>query len=227
MRERRHQRVAGRRRLRRQRLDDARRRRAAAAGMRRRRYSRRSTDTCSLRERPVCSRRPASPEPLDEQPLDEAVHVFVGAVDKRRVGAAALEDLGERRLDLRASSRGEHAGARQRPRPREAARHVVFEQTPIEAERRAELEAPPRRAPCRNVPTRASSSFAVPCDGRRFFCRRAVRGGAFARVSDRQAPDLDEADAAVWSKCRRRRRSPARGRRARTATCGRRCGSRL
>ena len=61
VRERRHQRVAGRRRLRRR----ARRRRRATArcssGMRRRRYSRRSSETCSLRERPVCSRRPASP----------------------------------------------------------------------------------------------------------------------------------------------------------------------
>ncbi len=31
-------------------------------------------------------------EPLDEQPLDEAVDVLVGAVDERRVGAARVED---------------------------------------------------------------------------------------------------------------------------------------
>ena len=41
--------------------DQRRDRRLAATGMRRRRYNRRSSDTCSLRERPVCSRRPASP----------------------------------------------------------------------------------------------------------------------------------------------------------------------
>ena len=61
MRERRHQRVAGRRGLRRKRRDDRARRPRCSTGIRRRRYSRRSSDTCSLRERPVCRRRPASP----------------------------------------------------------------------------------------------------------------------------------------------------------------------
>src|SRR4029077_13636042 len=38
-------------------------------------------------------------EALDEQPLDEAVDVFVGSVDESRLRASALEDTGESRLD--------------------------------------------------------------------------------------------------------------------------------
>ena len=80
-------------------------------------------------------------EPLDEQPLDEAVHVFVGA--RRRTPGSRGRARGCRASAAsicRASSRGKHAGPAERPRPREAARHVVFEQAAIEAERRAELE---------------------------------------------------------------------------------------
>ena len=79
-------------------------------------------------------------EPLDQQPLDEAVDVFVGAVDERRIGSAALEQIGERGFDLRALRRRAARPPRQRPRPRQAAGDVVFEQAAIETERRAEVE---------------------------------------------------------------------------------------
>ena len=48
---------------------------------------------------------PGVAEPLDQQPLDEAVDVLVGAADERRIRSAALEDVGERRFDLRALRR--------------------------------------------------------------------------------------------------------------------------
>ena len=52
---------------------------------------------------------PGVAEPLDEQPLDEAVHVFVGAGHKVRIRDAQFENLGQRLLDIavrrRASAR--------------------------------------------------------------------------------------------------------------------------
>ena len=137
---RRHQRVARRRGLRRR----APRRRAASAccsaGMRRRRYSRRSSDTCSLRDRPVCSRRPASPSRSTSSRSTKLCTSSSGPATKAGFATALLEDLGQRGVDRRASSAREHAGLRERPRPRQAARHVVFEQAAIEAERGAEFE---------------------------------------------------------------------------------------
>ena len=101
---------------------------------------------------------PRVAEPLDEQPLDEAVDVFVGAVDEGRIGSPALEDVGERRFDLARLVAREDAGRGQRPRPRGAARHVVFEEPSIESKRGAELEGRLRPAPHRIAPTRALSS---------------------------------------------------------------------
>ena len=83
MRERRHQRVAGRRRLRRQRVDDARDRAL---------QQRNAPPQIEPQvERHLLVARSAGVQPpagvaeaLDEQPLDEAVDVFVGAVDEGR-----------------------------------------------------------------------------------------------------------------------------------------------
>ena len=75
----------------------------------------------------------------DQLPLDERVHVFVVAVDPRRIRAARLEDRLQAFL-IALLPRLEHAGARERVRPRQAAGHIVFEQPPIERERHAEVE---------------------------------------------------------------------------------------
>ena len=77
---------------------------------------------------------------LDELALDERVHVFVGTVDERRLAPAALEDVVERRRHHFGLGLVEDADAGEPLDPREAAGHVVFEQPPVEPERRPELE---------------------------------------------------------------------------------------
>ena len=42
---------------------------------------------------------PRIPHPFDELTFDEAMDVFVGAVDESCLGAAAFENGGERRVD--------------------------------------------------------------------------------------------------------------------------------
>ncbi len=79
-------------------------------------------------------------ETLDEQPLDEAMHVFVGTVDERRVRAPAFEDVGQRGGNVGAFLRREHSGGRQGARPRHAADDVVLEQAAIESEGRTPFE---------------------------------------------------------------------------------------
>src|SRR5205814_3199369 len=54
---------------------------------------------------------------LDEQPLDEAVYVFIKAGDEGRIRAALLENVGQRLLDLTRIFEPEHAGLRESPRP--------------------------------------------------------------------------------------------------------------
>ena len=140
MRERRHQRVARRRGLRGQCVDDARHRalqqRNAAAQIQ------------AQIQRHLLVARPARvqtaagvAEALDQQPLDEAVDVLVRAVDECRIGSPLVEHGGERVFDLTRFVRRQHAGLRQRARPRHAAGHIVFEEAAIETERRAELRA--------------------------------------------------------------------------------------
>jgi hypothetical protein len=68
------------------------------------------------------------------------VDVFVGAIDERRIGSAALEQIGEGGVNLRRFVARQHARTAQRPRPREAAGDVVFEQAAVETKRRAEVE---------------------------------------------------------------------------------------
>ena len=77
---------------------------------------------------------------LDELPLDECVHIFVGTVDERGLAPASLENVRERRGHLLRFGRVEDAGAGEPFNPRKAARHIVFEETPVESKGRPELE---------------------------------------------------------------------------------------
>src|SRR5215813_10487325 len=107
-------------------------------------------------------------DPLDQHPLDEAVYVFVVAIDESRVGLPALPDVAERFLDLIDVGLGKDAGPAECPRPREAAGHVLVEQAPIEAKRLLELErrgvgrgvktSRPERAHEATIASRASSA---------------------------------------------------------------------
>ena len=102
---------------------------------------------------------PGVAEPLDEQPLDEAMDVFVGAVDEGRIRSSAIQDVGERRFDLARFVARDDAGVRQRARPRGAPLHVVLEEASIEAKRGAELEGRLRPARRRSAPTTEWASF--------------------------------------------------------------------
>ena len=77
---------------------------------------------------------PGVAEPLDKQPLDEAVHVLVGAGHKVRIRDAQFEDLGQRLLDMPCVVGRQHAGPGERARPGQAARDIVGKETPVEAE---------------------------------------------------------------------------------------------
>ena len=101
MREGRHQRVAGRCGLPAQRGDTRPRLPCCSTGIRRRRYKPQIERHLLVARSAGVQATAGVAEPLDEQPLDEAVDVLVGAVDERRVGAAPLEDVAKRRLDLR------------------------------------------------------------------------------------------------------------------------------
>ena len=101
-------------------------------------------------DRDLLVARPAGVQPAagvadarDQLALDERVHVLVvlgrGRVEERLV-AAVRQHLLEPRLDRGRIRWTEHAGARERLRPRQAAAHVVLEQPAIEPERPPELE---------------------------------------------------------------------------------------
>ena len=155
VRERRHQRVAGRRRPARR----ARRRPRAtprcSSGMRRRRYSRRSSDTCSLRERPGVQTAAGVAEPLDQQALDEAVHVLVGAARRTpdRPGRV-LEDVGERRLDWSPPRRRQHAGLAPAPAPTRGCRSHRLRRDGDRSGTTSRTRRRPRRGRCRIGRTR-------------------------------------------------------------------------
>ncbi len=112
----------------------------ASSGMRRRRYNRRSTETCSLRDRPVCRRRPASPIRATSWRSTKLVHVFVVAGDPRRIARGPARGSPAGLGDRLGIGGVEHAGARQRFRPGQAAGHIVFEEPAIERERHAEIK---------------------------------------------------------------------------------------
>jgi hypothetical protein len=77
---------------------------------------------------------------LDQLALDERVDIFIGAVHKRRLAPAALEDLIQRSGDFFGFRLVEDADTREPLDPRKAPRHVVFEETAIESEGGSELE---------------------------------------------------------------------------------------
>src|SRR5579864_604965 len=89
-------------------------------------------------------------DPLDEDSLDEAVHVLVGSAHERWIGSPLFEDLSQALLDCAGVRRRQHPGAGQGARPGDAPGHVVFEQPSVEPERRPELE---RRSIGRGVET--------------------------------------------------------------------------
>src|SRR4051812_9323518 len=78
--------------------------------------------------------------PLDELPLDEAVHILVWPVDECRVASAFLEDRLETALDRRGVLPRQHARRAERLCPREAAGDIVFKQRAIECKRDPEIE---------------------------------------------------------------------------------------
>jgi hypothetical protein len=78
---------------------------------------------------------------LDELSLDKGVHIFVGAVDERWLASAPFENVPERRRHLRGFGAVEDAHTDERVDPRQAARHIVFEEASVEAKRRPELES--------------------------------------------------------------------------------------
>jgi len=75
-----------------------------------------------------------------ELTLDEAVHVLVWSRNPGRIASALLENVSKRGKDGCRVLRGQHAGGRERLRPRDAPRHIVFEERAIETERDAEVE---------------------------------------------------------------------------------------
>lgn len=83
---------------------------------------------------------PGIAESLDQLSLDEAVNVFVGSGNERRLPPAARKQIGKRRIERTGVFGLEHAGVLERARPRATAGHVVFEQTTVDAERRAPFE---------------------------------------------------------------------------------------
>ena len=89
---------------------------ACSSGMRRRRYSRRSTETCSLRERPVCRRRPASPMRDTSWRSTNECTSSSSPFDPRRILAALLENRGESVGDRLGCPR--HRARRRAPAPR-------------------------------------------------------------------------------------------------------------
>ena len=165
--------------------------------MRRRRYSRRSSETCSLRDRPVCSRLPSIADALDQLPLDET---------RARPRPDPSRTQGSRRPRSRMSVRagrkrvGFCAAEARRPRraprptpgcPSRRLRTVARSNGNDDAElERGGIGLAPRTGRTRDSPSwlpfdssgRPSVAWPrTPC--RRFPCGRL----------DRQAPDLDEA----------------------------------
>ena len=111
-----------------------------SSGMRRRRYSRRSSETCSLRERPVCRRRPASPMRSTSCRSTKLCTSSSGPATQAGLRRPSSRIACERGDDRARVLGRQHAGGAERLGPRDAAGHVVFEERAIEAERDAEVE---------------------------------------------------------------------------------------
>ncbi len=110
------------------------------AGIRRRRYRRRSSETCSLRDRPVCRRFPVSPSSATSRRSTKLCTSSSSPSTNEGFARPCSRMSDERRLNGRRLVRREHAGSGKRSRPRQAAGDIVLEQPSIEAERRSPLE---------------------------------------------------------------------------------------
>src|SRR4030095_14805409 len=77
---------------------------------------------------------------LHQLTFNEAVHVFVWSADPGRVATALLENVMKRRDDGCGVGGRKHICRAERLRPRDAARHIIFEEDTVEAERDAEIE---------------------------------------------------------------------------------------
>ena len=130
-----------------------------------------------------------------ELALDERVDVFVGAVDEGRIRRSGLEHLAQGGADGRRLVGAQHARAFQRVRVRQAADDIVFEQAPVEPERRApgqefgvgfrvEASRPQRRAH----------------DGFLADSRSTTAGALRAAISAGSPKILMNPSAAAWSK---------------------------
>src|SRR5688500_13442665 len=84
------------------------------------------------------------PDAEHELTLDEGVHVFVSSrrfgIEEGRVRSREPANLFEPAADRLAVRCVEHAGRRQALGPGLTARHIVFEEAPVESERPAELK---------------------------------------------------------------------------------------
>ena len=128
--------------------------------------------------RPARMQPPAGiANPFDEHALHEAVNVLVVAVDEGRIRTAALANLLERLFDLIGLGVRQHAGASEGARPGDAAGYILVKEAAVEAKRRAELEGVGIRRPvessrpecCHRIATAewtsaSSSSGAPPAD---------------------------------------------------------------
>ena len=83
---------------------------------------------------------PQIPNVLDKLALDERVHIFVGSGDECRLAPASLENLIQRGRHLLGFRFVEDPDSGEPLDPRQAAGHVVFEETPIEAKGGPELK---------------------------------------------------------------------------------------
>jgi len=156
VREHRHQRVTRRRRLNGQRVDDR--------GDRPLDFENPAAQVQAQVERHLfvsrtaCMQPPAGiAHPLDEPALDEAVHVFVVAHNRRRIRSALFEQFLERPFQAKGVVAIQQARARERTRPCEAPGHIVFEEASIEREGVAKFEGAfiggavePTRPQCRH-----------------------------------------------------------------------------
>ena len=203
--------------------------------MRRRRYSRRSSDTCSFRDRPVCSRRPASPSRSTSSRSTKLCTSSSAPATKSgfatpcsRISVSACS------ICPRVVAR-QHAGPGERARPRQAARDIVGETDADRSGMRRRIRTPRRPARCRNgLTTRWSLVSRSLVIGQSLVIdRRSLATAVWSTVDFRAAvslgrPNLDEAGrCAVIERVAgivRRQRLIGTERRA---TCGRRRDSRL
>jgi hypothetical protein len=83
---------------------------------------------------------PGIADPRHELALDKAVHVLVWAVHPGRITPPLLEDFGQPLNDLARVFAIDGSSAVKRARPRQAPRHVVFEEAAVEGKRDAKVE---------------------------------------------------------------------------------------